>query len=101
MEILSEIQSEIMRNKRSRNFNVDDIAIELMCMVEEFGEFSSEYLSSNRAPRGEINNKDKLLDEIADVLIYAISICDILGEDALRVIKKKVEYNKTRTHKRF
>ena len=100
MVTLGELQTEIMENKRRRNFNVDDVGTELICMIEEFGEFSSEYLSSNRRPRGELNNLEKLKDEIADMLIYAVSICDILGENALNVIAKKVEYNKTRTHKR-
>jgi NTP pyrophosphatase (non-canonical NTP hydrolase) len=37
------------------------------------------------------NNRQEILDEVADVLMYAISLCTDAGEDYREVIEQKIE----------
>ena len=41
-------------------------------------------------------DREKILDEVADVLIYALLLTDDLGEKPLELIEKKLEKNKSK-----
>ncbi|MBC1398351.1 MazG-like family protein [Listeria fleischmannii] len=41
-------------------------------------------------------NREAILEEVADVMIYALQLIDSLGEDAAEVISKKLEKNRRR-----
>ncbi|MBC1418680.1 MazG-like family protein [Listeria fleischmannii] len=41
-------------------------------------------------------NQEAILEEVADVMIYALQLIDSLGEDAAEVISKKLEKNRRR-----
>ncbi|MBR9689756.1 MAG: hypothetical protein GOV01_02595 [Candidatus Altiarchaeota archaeon] len=97
---LSDLQEEIMRNKKARGFNTTDVGLELIFMTEELGELAKAYVKSNRKFASEINNREDILNGVADVLIYGIAICAMMGEDVGKVLENKIEFNKTRTHNR-
>jgi len=87
---LSKLQKIIYQNKVNKGFNVTDIKLELLLILEELAELSE-------AVRKE---KKNIGEEIADVMIYCLGLCEILGIDARKEILKKVKINHKRKYVR-
>ncbi|MFA4880928.1 MAG: MazG-like family protein [Candidatus Doudnabacteria bacterium] len=87
---LSQLQKVIHQNKVNKGFNVTDIKLELLLMLEELAELSE-------AVRKEKRNVG---EEIADVMIYCLGLCEILGINAQKEILRKVKINQERKYVR-
>ena len=71
-----------------------------MAIAGEAGELAAEFqwLTAEESKRTNMS-AEKLNDvelEIADVAIYLLRLCDVLGIDLAEVIRKKLEINQTR-----
>ena len=71
-----------------------------MAIAGEAGELVAEFqwLTAEESKRTNMS-AEKLNDvelEIADVAIYLLRLCDVLGIDLAEVIRKKLEINQTR-----
>jgi NTP pyrophosphatase (non-canonical NTP hydrolase) len=84
---------EILDFRDERNWqqfhNPKDLAISLSLEASELLEcfqWSKEDLHVN-------DKKEAMADELADILIYAISFADAIGVDVNTIIKKKLEKN--------
>ncbi|WP_088811075.1 MULTISPECIES: nucleotide pyrophosphohydrolase [Listeria] len=42
-------------------------------------------------------NREEILEEVADVMIYALQLVESLGEDGAEVIRRKLEINRRRS----
>lgn len=87
---LKELQKEIMQNKINKGFNTTDIALEFCRAHEELSEAFSKH---NRGQGG-------VAEELADVAIFLLGMCEILGFDLEKELTKKVEINKKRIYKK-
>lgn len=83
-----ELQKEIMRNKLEKGFNTTDVAIEFCRAHEELSEAFSKY---NK-------NQDGVAEEFADVAIFLLGMCEILGYDLEKELLEKIEKNKNRKY---
>ena len=71
-----------------------------MAIAGEAGELVAEFqwLKEEESLRGTLSS-EKFRDvelEVADVAIYLLRLCDVLGIDLAEVIRKKLEINQTR-----
>jgi len=87
---LKELQKEIMRNKKEKGFNTTDIALEFCRAHEELSEAFSKH---NKGQGG-------VAEELADVAIFLLGMCEILGFDLEKEVVRKVEINKNRKYKK-
>lgn len=85
---LKELQKEVMRNKLEKGFNTTDIALEFCRAHEELSEAFSKY---NK-------NQDGVAEEFADVAIFLLGMCEILGYDLESELVKKIKINKNRKY---
>ena len=85
---LKELQKEVMRNKIEKGFNTTDVAIEFCRAHEELSEAFSKF---NK-------NQDGVAEEFADVAIFLLGICEILGYDLEKELLAKMETNKNRKY---
>ncbi len=88
MANLKELQAEVMRNKLEKGFNTTDVAIEFCRAHEELSEAFSKF---NK-------NQDGVAEEFADVAIFLLGICEILGYDLEKELLRKIEINKNRKY---
>ncbi len=88
---LKKLQKEIYQHKIKQGFNVKDIEREF-CYI--YGELAEAY----EAYRKKLPD---LGEEIADVVIYLLSLAEILGIDLGTEIEKKMAKNKRREYKRI
>ena len=87
---LKKLQEEVMRNKIEKGFNTTDVALEFCRAHEELSEAFSKY---NR-------NQDGVAEEFADVAIFLLGMCEILGYDLESELVRKIEINKNRKYKK-
>lgn len=87
---LKELQKEIMENKIKHGFNTTDVALEFCRAHEELSEAFSKH---NRG-------QDGVAEELADVAIFLLGMCEILGFDLEKELVRKVEINKNRVYKK-
>lgn len=87
---LKELQKEVMRNKLEKGFNTTDVALEFCRAHEELSEAFSKF---NK-------NQDGVAEEFADVAIFLLGMCEILGYDLENELVKKIETNKNRRYRR-
>ncbi len=87
---LKKLQKEVMDNKIKKGFNTTDIALEFCRAHEELSEAFSKH---NRG-------KDGVAEELADVAIFLLGMCEILGFDLEKEVTRKVEINKNRVYKK-
>lgn len=85
---LKELQKEVMRNKIEKGFNTTDIAREFCRAHEELSEAYSKY------EKGE----DGVAEEFADVAIFLLGMCEMLGYDLEKELVEKIEKNKRRKY---
>ena len=87
---LGKLQKDIYQNKVDKGFNTTDINMEF-CLT--YGELAEAYAAW-------IRKNDDVGEEIADVVIFLLGICEILGIDLEEEIVNKVEKNKKRVYKK-
>ncbi|MCC7160322.1 hypothetical protein IT399_01160 [Candidatus Nomurabacteria bacterium] len=87
---LKELQKEIYKNKVEKGFNTTDVAIEF-CHAHE--ELSEAFHKFNK-------RQDGVAEELADVAIFLLGMCEILGYDLEKEVVRKVEINKNRKYKK-
>lgn len=87
---LNKLQKEVMRNKIEKGFNTTDVALEFCRAHEELSEAFSKF---NK-------NEDGVAEEFADVAIFLLGMCEILGYDLERELIEKIEKNKSRVYKK-
>jgi NTP pyrophosphatase (non-canonical NTP hydrolase) len=85
---LKELQKEVMRNKLEKGFNTTDVAQEFCRAYEELSEAYSKY---NK-------NQEGVAEEFADVMIFILGMCEILGYDMEAELVSKIEKNKNRKY---
>jgi len=85
---LKELQKEVMRNKLEKGFNTTDVALEFCRAHEELSEAFSKF---NK-------NQDGVAEEFADVAIFILGMCEILGYDLEKELVEKLEKNKNREY---
>ncbi len=85
---LKELQKEVMRNKKEKGFNSTDVALEFCRAHEELSEAFSKF---NK-------NQDGVAEEFADVAIFVLGMCEILGFDLEKELLRKIEINKNRKY---
>jgi len=87
---LKKLQKEVMENKVRHGFNTTDVALEFCRAHEELSEAFSKH---NRGQEG-------VAEELADVAIFLLGMCEILGYDLEQELTKKVEINKKRVYEK-
>ncbi|MES2416496.1 MAG: MazG-like family protein [Patescibacteria group bacterium] len=86
---LKELQKEIYRNKLEKGFSTET-AYEFCRAYEELSEAFSKY---NKG-------QDGVAEELADVAIFLLGMCERMGFDLEKEIVRKVEINKNRKYKK-
>ena len=79
-----------MRNKKEKGFNTTDIALEFCHAHEELSEAFHKYSKKEKG----------VAEELADVAIFLLGMCEILGFDLEKEVVRKVEINKKRKYKK-
>lgn len=87
---LKELQKEIYRNKLEKGFNTDT-AYEFCRAYEELSEAFSKF---NKG-------QDGVAEELADVAIFLLGMCERMGFDLEKEIVRKVEINKNRKYQKL
>ena len=87
---LKKLQKEIMQNKINKGFNTTDISLEFCRAYEELSEAFSKH---NKG-------QDGVAEELADVAIFLLGMCEMLGFDLEKELVTKVEKNKNRKYRK-
>lgn len=87
---LKQLQKEVMENKIRHSFNTTDIALEFCRAHEELSEAFSKH---NKG-------QDGVAEELADVAIFLLGMCEILGYDLEKELVRKIEINKKRVYRK-
>ncbi len=88
---LNKLQKEVMQNKMKKGFNTTDVALEFCRAHEELSEAFSKF---NK-------HQDGVGEEFADVAIFVLGMCEILGFDLEKELVEKMETNKKRVYKKI
>lgn len=83
-----ELQKEVLRNKLEKGFNTTDVALEFCRAHEELSEAFSKF---NK-------NQDGVAEEFADVAIFLLGMCEMLGYDLEKELIDKINKNKNRKY---
>ena len=78
------------RNKVEKGFNTTDVALEFCRAHEELSEAFSKF---NK-------NQEGVAEEFADVAIFLLGMCEILGYDLEKELVQKIKKNKNRKYKK-
>jgi len=87
---LREIQEMAWDNKVAKGFNTTDVPLEFALA---HAELSEAFEASRKQP-------DKLGDELADVLLFLVSIAQMCGVDLDAAVEAKLARNAARTYRR-
>ncbi len=87
---LKELQKEVMRNKLEKGFNTTDVALEFCRAHEELSEAFSKFSK----------NQKGVAEEFADVAVFLLGMCEILGYDLEKELVNKIEINKNRKYRK-
>lgn len=97
---LNEIQEYISKMMKANGF--DNTPLELFCyLTEEIGELAKEIRKTEKNMDMDVKKEYKscLKDEIADVFIYLLAICDSYDINLLKSFKDKEKINLKRVWK--
>lgn len=88
-----EMQKQIYQNKLDKGFDVRD------CKENIYKQFN--FISGEVAEAFEAYHKNlgTVGEELADVVIYIMGLCEIMGIDLKSEIENKIAINKNRTYK--
>ena len=96
---LPEIQAYLNRAFVQRGFEGESSSDKMLLLVEEVGELAKA-IRKNDSVLGvdmqQIENYHDIVDEVADVFIVLISICNILNIDLLKAVVTKERKNEKR-----
>ena len=87
---LKELQKQIIENKIKKGFNTTDVNFEFLLTYGELTEAYEAYRKKH----------DNVGEEIADVVIYLLSICNMLNINLEKELLNKININKNRTYKK-
>lgn len=87
---LQQLQKDVYQNKIDKGFNTTDIAQEFCRAHEELSE----------AFKKQHHGEDGVGEELADVAIFLLGMCEMLGYDLESELIRKVEINKNRVYKK-
>ena len=85
---LKEKGKEVIQNKKNKGFNTTDVKEEFLYLYGEVGEAFMAWLKK----------EDDLGEELADVAIYLLGICEILDIDLEKEIEHKILKNSKREY---
>jgi len=85
---LTKLQKEVMQNKIDKGFPINDMAFEFCRAHEELSEAFSKH---NKGQPG-------VAEELADVAIFLLGMCEQLGFDLEKELVRKIEINKNRQY---
>lgn len=88
MENWKELQKQVYQNKLDHGFNVTDINLEFCLLYGEVGEAQTAWR----------RKEPDLGGELADVAIYLLGLCEILGYDLEDEVVKKMAVNRRRRY---
>ncbi len=86
---LAKVQKMVYQNKLDKGFNVTDVNKEF-CLT--YGELAEAYEAWRK-------KKEDLGEEFADVIIYVLGMCEMLGIDMEQELVAKIEKNKHRIYR--
>lgn len=87
---LNEIQKQIYQNKVNKGFNLTDICKEFCYIYGEVGEAYEAYNKNY--------DRKELGMELADIAIYLLGLCEILGFSLEEEVLKKMKINEKRIY---
>ena len=87
---LQKLQKEVYQNKLNKWFNVTDVNMEFNLIHWELAEAFESYHK----------NKWDVWEELADVSIFILWLCEILWVNLEEEILRKIEINKARKYKK-
>ena len=87
---IQSLQKEVMRNKLEKGFNTTDLALEFCRAYEELSEA---FAKLNK-------HEDGVGEELADVVIFILGMCEILDINLEKELLQKIEKNKKRKYKK-
>lgn len=87
---LNELQKQIYENKVKKGFNITNVHQEF-CYI--YGEVAEAYDAWNKKM-----SKDEIGLELADVTIYLLGLCEILGISLEEEVLKKIKINEKRVY---
>lgn len=85
---LKQLQEEVMRNKLEKGFNTTDVSAEFCRAYEELSEAYSKFSKG----------QEGVAEEFADVAIFLLGMCEMLGYDLEKELVRKIEINKNRKY---
>ena len=88
---LKELQKAVMQNKIDKGFNTTDVVREFCRAHEELSEAYSKYEKG----------QDGVAEEFADVAIFLLGMCEMLGFNLEKELVTKIEKNKNRQYKKI
>ncbi len=91
---LKELQKEVRENKIRHGFIAADTATDIayeFCRAHE--ELSEAFKKHN-------TNQPGVAEELADVTIFILGMCEILGYDLEKELTRKIEINKNRKYRK-
>ncbi len=86
---IKQLQKRILENKVKKGFNTIDLSKEFLFLTEELGEAVKAYRK---------DDKDELAEEIIDIVIYCLSILEMLDKDGYQELMKKIKKNEKREY---
>jgi NTP pyrophosphatase (non-canonical NTP hydrolase) len=97
---LSDYQAYVAQMIRERGFADEPLAQTFMLFLEEAGEMAKAARKFDGMRMGTHSAEQHLDEEIKDVFILLLKICDQCGVDLEKAFRDKEEINKRRTWKR-
>lgn len=88
---LKEIQKDIWAHKQAKGFNTTDVPLEFGLTYGELAEAFDAYRKK----------QDGVGEELADVMIYLLSLAQMLGYDLESELIAKIEKNRARKYERI
>jgi dCTP diphosphatase len=92
--MINELILEIRKFNSDRNWDGDHSPKNLsMSVMIEAAELAEHFQWLSESDSYEFVNVDKVSDEVADVLIYLLNLCDKLHIDPYKAVKHKLQVN--------
>ena len=96
---LNELQKKVAKFRDERNWkkhhNPKNLVISILVEAAELAEhFQWESMAKALGHRKNAAKKEKIAAELADVIIYCLSLADIMGIDATAAIVNKLKHNR-------
>lgn len=90
MTDISALQNRLWRNKTAKGFNITNVELEFNFLYGELAELFEAY----RQKRSDVD------EEIADVILYTISLAKMMNVDVETALEKKMAKNERRTYRK-